>query len=100
MLSTSQAFRSLLAASDLSLAAKGLLSYIVTRPPGTVVTKAELFQASSDSMATIESAAGELVRHGLVGTVPGRGRGNRASGGITLHPQPDTPKRMTMTGER
>jgi hypothetical protein len=100
MLSTSHAFRSVLAAADLSFAAKGLLSYIVTRPPGTVITKAELFQASSDSMPTIEKAAMELVRHGLVGTVAGRGRGHRQSGGITFHPQPDKRQRMTMTGER
>jgi DNA-binding IscR family transcriptional regulator len=99
MLSTSQAFRAVLAAPDLSLAAKGLMAYVVTRPPGVVITKAELFQASSDPMPTIEQATRELVRLGLVGTVPGRGRGNRQSGGITLHPQPDNLKRMTMTSE-
>jgi hypothetical protein len=96
---TSPAFRSLLADPDLSLAAKGLLSYVITRPPGAVITKAELFQSSSDSLPTIEAAMRELVSKGLVGNVSGRGRGNRQSGGISLHPQPDKPKRMTMTGD-
>jgi hypothetical protein len=100
VLSTSHAFRSVLAHPDLSLAAKGLLAYIVTRPPGAVLTKAELFQASSDSMTAIEQAARELVRKGLVGSVAGRGRGNRQSDGLSLHPNPERPKKMTMTGEK
>jgi DNA-binding IscR family transcriptional regulator len=96
---TSPAFRSLLADPDLSLAAKGLLAYVVTRPPGAIITKAELFQSSSDSLPTIEKAVQELVRNGLVGSVQGRGRGNRQAGGISLHPKPDRSKKMTMSGE-
>ena len=57
---------------DLSLAAKGVLAFVLTRPAGARVTQAELFGSSRDPMAVIEAAVKELARKGLVGTVRGR----------------------------
>lgn len=74
----------LTAEPGLSLAAKGLAAYLLTRPPRPV-TRAELFSANSDPMPMISGAIAELVAVGLVETVPGRGRGRpRDSAGIQL----------------
>jgi hypothetical protein len=70
---------------SLSLAAKGLLKQALMRPPGVVVTRAELFKTNRDQMAAIDSAIGELARTGLVVMVPPRKRSQgRRSGGIKL----------------
>jgi hypothetical protein len=65
---------------DLSLAAKGALAFVLTRPSGARVSPADLFVSSSDPMMAIAKAVQELTRAGLIGTVkPGR-----AGGGIVL----------------
>jgi hypothetical protein len=58
----------------LSLAAKGLALFVLTRPPRPI-TRAELFASNKDAMPLINAAIAELVAVGLVETVPGRGRG-------------------------
>jgi hypothetical protein len=73
----------LTANSSLSLAAKGLASYVLSRPP-RVIRYSELFTSSADPMPIIRMAAAELVRCGLVVAVPAKGRGNRDGGGIRL----------------
>jgi hypothetical protein len=74
----------LTAEPGLSLAAKGLAAYLLTRPPRPV-TRAELFSANSDGMPMINGAIAELLAVGLVETVPGRGRGRpRDTAGIRL----------------
>lgn len=65
------------------------------RPPGAVVTRAELFETNRDQMAAIDSTISELAGAGLVVVVPPRKRSQgRRSGGIklparTAHPQPE-----------
>jgi hypothetical protein len=73
------ALRRVFADPDLSLAAKGLLAVVLTRPQGARVSAADLFATSSDPMATITKACRELVRAGLVGTFS-----SRAGSGIKL----------------
>jgi hypothetical protein len=74
----------LMAEPGLSLAAKGLATYLLTRPPRPV-TRAELFSTSTDPMPMINGAIAELLAVGLVETVPGRGRGRpRDTSGIQL----------------
>jgi hypothetical protein len=67
----------------LSLGAKGLAAYVLSRPP-RVIRYAELFTSSADPMPIIRMAAAELIRCGLVVAVPAKGRGNRDGGGIRL----------------
>jgi hypothetical protein len=68
----------------LSLAAKGLALFVLTRPPRPI-TRAELFSANKDPMPMINAAIAELVAVGLVETVPGRGRGRpRDTSGVQL----------------
>ena len=55
---------------SLSLAAKGLLHELLLRPPGVVLSRAELFETNRDAMTAIDSAVEELVRAGLVMKVP------------------------------
>ena len=69
-----------LADPELSLAAKGALAIVATRPPGAVVTRAELFRLNSDSISTIDRALKELVSRGLVGNVAARRRDRSTSG--------------------
>jgi hypothetical protein len=64
----------LCAEPGLSLAAKGLASYLLTRPPRPV-TFAELFRANADPMPLIHGAVRELEAAGMVERVAGRGRG-------------------------
>jgi hypothetical protein len=66
------ALRDVFEDQDLSLAAKGVLAFVLTRPAGARVTQAELFGSSCDPMTVIEAAVKELARKGLVGTVRGR----------------------------
>ena len=67
-----------------SLAAKGVLWLLLLRPPGTVLTRGELFARNADPMAAIDQAIDELAQAGLV-VVPPRGRGQgRRSGGVKL----------------
>ncbi len=81
---------------SLSLAAKGLLQQVLMRPPGAVLTRAELFETNRDQMAAIAGAISELARAGLVVEIPPRKRSQgRRSGGIklparsTTQPQPE-----------
>jgi hypothetical protein len=67
----------------LSLAAKGLAAFVLSRPP-RVIRYGELFTSSADPMPMIRMAAAELIRCGLVVAVPAKGRGNRDGGGIRL----------------
>jgi hypothetical protein len=77
--------RALLASPDLSFAAKGVLAFVLTRPPGARVGLAALFAASTDRMETITAAVRELSRMGLVASLkPGRGAG-QGDGAIRLH---------------
>jgi hypothetical protein len=64
----------LTAEPGLSLAAKAVAVYVLTRPPRPI-TRAELFRSCSDPMPVVNGAIHELVACGLVETVPGRGRG-------------------------
>jgi hypothetical protein len=73
----------LFAEADLSFTAKGILALLLSRPP-RVISRAELFRSSSDGMPMIDNAIRELVRAGLVSTVPPRRRADKASGGIKL----------------
>jgi len=73
----------LFAEADLSFSAKGILAFLLSRPP-RVVTRAELYRSSKDGMPFIDAAVTELVTAGLVSLVPARRRGDRASGGIKL----------------
>jgi hypothetical protein len=73
----------LTAQPGLSLAAKGLAAFVLTRPPRPI-TYAELFRSTSDPMPMISGAAAELIAAGMVERVPGRGRGRRDTGGIVL----------------
>jgi hypothetical protein len=74
----------LTAEPGLSLAAKGLAAFLLSRPVRPV-TRAELFSSNSDGMPFIESAICELEAVGMVERVPGRGRGRpRDTSGIQL----------------
>ncbi len=78
-----------------SLAAKGVLWLLLVRPPGTVLTRGELFARNADPMGAIDRAIDELARAGLVVKVPPRKRSQgRRSGGVKLparvvQPQPE-----------
>ena len=74
----------LTAEPGLSLSAKGLAAFLLTRPPRPI-TRAELFACNSDGMPFIESAIRELEAVGMVTRVAGRGRGRpRDTAGIQL----------------
>ena len=74
----------LTAEPGLSLAAKGLACFLLTRPPRPV-TRAELFRCNLDGMPLIDGAIRELEAAGMVERVPGRGRGRpRDTAGIQL----------------
>jgi len=74
----------LTAEPGLSLAAKGLATYLLSRPPRPI-TRAELFRATSDGMPMIDHAIRELEHAGMVERVPTRRRdGMRERGGIVL----------------
>jgi hypothetical protein len=81
---------------SLSLAAKGLLHQLLLRPPGVVLTRAELFATNRDPMTAIDAAIDELARAGLAVKVKPRKRSQgRRSGGVRLpapavaQPQPE-----------
>jgi hypothetical protein len=91
--------RGVLLDPSLSLAAKGLLYELLVRPPGAVLTRAELFATNRDQMAAIDAAIFELARAGLGVEVPPRKRSQgRRSGGVKLpapvahkpQPEPDS----------
>jgi hypothetical protein len=74
----------LTAEPGLSLAAKGLATFLLTRPPRPI-TRAELFRSSSDPMPLIDGAVRELEDAGMVERIPTRRRdGMRERGGIQL----------------
>lgn len=74
----------LTAEPGLSLAAKGLAAFLLSRPPRPV-SRAELFSANADGMPFIEAAIRELEAAGMVVRVAGRGRGRpRDLSGIQL----------------
>ncbi len=92
---TRRELSAVLADPAVSLAAKGVLWLLLVRPPGTVLTRGELFARNADRMAAIDAAIGELAGAGLVVVVPPAGRGQgRRSGGVKLparvvQPQPE-----------
>jgi hypothetical protein len=68
----------------LSLSAKGLALFVLSRP-SRPITRAELFRSNSDPMPMIDAAIRELEAVGLIERVPGRGRGRpRDTSGIQL----------------
>jgi hypothetical protein len=78
---TARELRAVLADPGVSLAAKGVLALVLSRPAGAVIGTGELFAASADPMPVVERAVGELVQAGLLGTTePGRSAGIAAGG--------------------
>jgi hypothetical protein len=74
----------LTAEPGLSLAAKGLAAFLLSRPPRPVPL-AELFRSTSDPMPLISGAVRELVDAGMVERVASRTRdGMHERGGIQL----------------
>jgi hypothetical protein len=74
----------LTAEPGLSLAAKGLAAFLLSRPVRPV-TRAELFSSNSDGMPFIDGAIRELEAVGMIERVAGRGRGRpRDTSGIQL----------------
>jgi hypothetical protein len=74
----------LTAEPGLSLGAKGLAAYLLSRPP-RVVTRTELFSATSDPMSLVDYAIRELESVGMIEKVASRGKGRpRDTGGIRL----------------
>jgi len=73
----------LFAEADLSLSAKGLAAFLLSRPARTV-TRAELFRSNKDGMPFIDAAIRELEQVGLAVSIPHKRRGDRMSGGIAL----------------
>jgi hypothetical protein len=85
---------------NLSLAAKGILAFVLTRPPGAVVTRAELFESNRDSISVIDAAIKELAQGRFISTVPPAKRSApRRSGGIRLHQQPPPEGDVTPAGQ-
>lgn len=80
---------------DLSLAAKGALAVILTRPSGARVSPEYLSSSSGDPMTVVSKAVQELARTGLVGTAKaGRaGGGVMARGWLSSAPSPWSPTR-------
>jgi hypothetical protein len=65
---------------------------VLTQPSGRVVTRAELFSATSDALGEIDAAIRELVRGGYLPAARPKRRGRHASskeGGRT-RPDPRT----------
>ncbi len=82
---TRRELSAVLADPAVSLAAKGVLWLLLVRPPGTVLTRGELFARNADPMGAIDQAIDELARAGLAVVVPPKGRGQgRRSGGVKL----------------
>jgi hypothetical protein len=69
------ALRSILADPDLSYTAKGVLAFVLSRPPGAVVTRAELLSCGRDPMHIIDAAVRELAHAGLIPARRAAGRG-------------------------
>jgi len=88
-----------LADPSLSLAAKGILAFVLTRPPGAVVTRAELFESNRDPLTVIDAAIKELAQGGFISTVaPAKRSAPRRSGGITLHQPAAAPEDVSGPG--
>ncbi len=84
----------------LSLAAKGILAFVLTRPAGATVTRAELFASNRDPITAIDKAIKELAQSGVISTVPPAKRSApRRSGGITLHQPPPPEGTSTPQGQ-
>jgi hypothetical protein len=73
----------LTAEPGLSLAAKGLASYVLSRPRRPI-SMGELFRTSSDPWPMLRGAVRELAEAGMVTVIPPRRRGDRATGAIIL----------------
>jgi hypothetical protein len=74
----------LTAQPSMSLSAKGLAAFLLSRPP-RVITRAELFRSNRDGMPFIDAAISELEAVGMIERVAGRGRGRpRDTAGIVL----------------
>jgi hypothetical protein len=80
---TAPALTVLTAEPGLSLAAKGLAAFVLSRPRRPI-TRAELFRSTADPMPMVNGAIAELVAAGMVETVRPKRRGDRASGAIIL----------------
>ena len=80
---SSPALTVLTAEPGLSLAAKGLASYVLSRPPRPI-SMGELFRTSSDPWPMIRGAVRELADAGMVDVLPPRRRGLRETGAIVL----------------
>jgi hypothetical protein len=76
--------RAVLCDPALSLAAKGVLTLVLSRPPGAVIRTGELFAASADPMETIDSAVGELVHAGLLARTPPCRAADSTAGGVVF----------------
>lgn len=55
---------SILAEAEVSLTAKGVLAYTLTRPPGQVLTRGEVLATSQDARHTLDAALAQLVEVG------------------------------------
>jgi hypothetical protein len=79
----SPALTVLTAEPGLSLAAKGLAAFVLSRPPRPI-SMGELFRTSSDPWPMIRGAVRELADVGMVDVLPPRRRGLRETGAIVL----------------
>jgi hypothetical protein len=79
----SPALTVLTAEPGLSLAAKGLAAFVLSRPPRPI-SMGELFRTSSDPWPMIRGAVRELAEAGMVDVLPPRRRGLRETGAIVL----------------
>jgi hypothetical protein len=79
----SPALTVLTAEPGLSLAAKGLAAFVLSRPPRPI-SMGELFRTSSDPWPMIRGAVRELADAGMVDVLPPRRRGLRETGAIVL----------------
>jgi hypothetical protein len=79
----SPALTVLTAEPGLSLAAKGLAAFVLSRPPRPI-SMGELFRTSSDPWPMIRGAVRELAEAGMVDVLPPRRRGLRETDAIVL----------------
>jgi hypothetical protein len=90
---------SLIAVNDprLSWKAKGLHTYLVSRPDGWKFHKFDLEARSSDGRSSLSTAMGELQAAGYLRVEPGRGEGGRLAGWVwTVYEEPFTENTKTV----
>jgi hypothetical protein len=81
---TAAELRAVLCDPGLSLAAKGALALVLSRPPGAVIGVGELFATSADPLEVIDSAIDELVHAGLLTGTPPRRAADGTGGGVVF----------------